>query len=76
MRCFEENMKKNKILKIKLSEDVAKKFAVVGENEKMTLQNEVIQMIRQKISYYERVKGNIKKEALDSANMTEYIDEE
>ena len=69
-------MKKNKILKIKLSEDVAKKFAVVGENEKMTLQNEVIQMIRQKISYYERVKGNIKKESLDSANMTEYIDEE
>ena len=69
-------MKKNKILKIKLSEDVAKKFAVVGENEKMTLQNEVIQMIRQKISYHERVKGNIKKEALDSANMTEYIDEE
>ena len=69
-------MKKNKILKIKLSEDVAKKFAVVAENEKMTLQNEVIQMIRQKISYYERVKGNIKKEALDSANMTEYFDEE
>ena len=69
-------MKKNKILKIKLSEDVAKKFAVVGENEKMTLQNEVIQMIRQKISYYERVKGNIKKEQLDNANMTEYFDEE
>ena len=69
-------MKKNKILKIKLSEDIAKKFAVVGENEKMTLQNEVIQMIRQKISYYERVKGNIKKEQLDSANMSEYFDEE
>ena len=69
-------MKKNKILKIKLSEDIAKKFAVVGENEKMTLQNEVIQMIRQKISYYERVKGNIKKEQLDNANMTEYFDEE
>jgi hypothetical protein len=69
-------MKNNKILKIKLSEDVAKKFAVVAENEKMTLQNEVIQMIRQKISYYERVKGNIKKEQLDSANMSEYFDEE
>lgn len=69
-------MKKNKILKIKISEDVAKKFAVVGENEKMTLQNEVIQMIRQKISYYERVKGNIKKEQLDNANMAEYFDEE
>ena len=73
---FRGNMKKNKILKIKLSEDVAKKFAVVAENEKMTLQNEVIQMIRQKISYYERVKGNIKKEQLDSANMSEYFDEE
>ena len=69
-------MKKNKILKIKLSEDVAKKFAVVAENEKMTLQNEVVAMIRQKISYYERVKGNIKREALDSANMSEYSDEE
>lgn len=69
-------MKKNKILKIKLSEDVAKKFAVVSENEKMTLQNEILQMIRQKISYYERVKGNIKKEQLDSANMSEYFDEE
>ena len=69
-------MKKNKILKIRISEDVAKKFAVVSENEKMSLQNEVIQMIRQKISYYERVKGNIKKEQLDSANMSEYFDEE
>ena len=69
-------MKKNKILKIKLSEDVAKKFAIVAENEKMTLQNEVVAMIRQKISYYERVKGNIKREALDSANMSEYSDEE
>ena len=69
-------MKKNKILKIKLSEDIAKKFAYVAENEKMTLQNEVVAMIRQKIAYYERVKGNIKREALDTANMSEFIDEE
>lgn len=69
-------MKKNKILKIKINEDVAKKFAVVGKNEKMTLQNEVVAMIRQKISYYERVKGNIKKEELDSADMSEFFDEE
>ncbi len=69
-------MKKNKILKIKISEDIAKKFAVVGKNEKMTLQNEVIQMIRQKISYYERVKGNIKKDELDTVDMGEYFDEE
>lgn len=69
-------MKKNMVLKVRLSEDIAKKFAIVAENEKMSLQNEVLQMIRQKISYYERVKGNIKKEQLDSANMKEYFDEE
>ena len=52
-------MKKNMILKLRISEDVAKKLAVVSKNEKMTIQNELISMIRQKISYYERVKGNI-----------------
>ena len=69
-------MKKNKILKIKISEDVARKLAVVGKNEKMTLQNEIVAMIRQKISYYERVKGNIKKDEIDTADMSEFFDEE
>ena len=69
-------MKKNKILKIRISEDVAKKFAVVAENEKMTLQNEVIQMIRQKISYYERVKGNIKRDEIEGADLSEFETEE
>ena len=69
-------MKKNKILKIKISEDVAKKLAVVAKNEKMSLQNEMLSMIRQKISYYERVKGNIKKDELDSVDMSEFTDEE
>ena len=69
-------MKKNKILKIKISEDVARKFAVVGKNEKMSLQNEVVAMIRQKISYYEIVKGNIKKDEIDTVDMGEFFDEE
>ena len=69
-------MKKNKILKIKISEDVAKKLAVVAKNEKMSLQNEMLSMIRQKISYHERVKGNIKKDELDSVDMSEFTDEE
>ena len=69
-------MKKNKILKIKISEDVARKLAVVGKNEKMSLQNEIVAMIRQKISYYERVKGNIKKDEIDTADMSEFFDEE
>ena len=71
-----KNMKKNKVLKIKLNEDIAKKLAVVSKNEKMTIQNELIAMIRQKISYYERVKGNIKREEIDSVDMSDFADEE
>ncbi|MBQ3018744.1 MAG: hypothetical protein IJD89_07365 [Clostridia bacterium] len=69
-------MKKNKILKIRLSEDVAKKLAVVSKNEKMSVQNEITAMIRQKISYYERVKGNIKSEELQGISLDEFSDEE
>ena len=69
-------MKKNKILKIRLSEDVAKKLAVVSKNEKMSVQNEITAMIRQKISYYERVKSNIKSEELQGISLDEFSDEE
>ncbi len=69
-------MKKNKILKIKLNEDIAKKLSVVSKNEKMTIQNEIIAMIRQKISYYERVKGNIKRDEIEGADLSEFETEE
>lgn len=69
-------MKKNMILKLRISEDVAKKLAVVSKNEKMTIQNELISMIRQKISYYERVKGNIKKDEAEAVDLSEYESEE
>ena len=69
-------MKKNMILKLRISEDVAKKLAVVSKNEKMTIQNELISMIRQKISYYERVKGNIKKDEAETVDLSEYESEE
>lgn len=69
-------MKKNKILKIRLSEDVAKKLAAISKNEKMSVQNEITAMIRQKISYYERVKGNIKSEELQGISLDEFSDEE
>ena len=69
-------MKKNLVLKIRLNEDVAKKISVVSKNEKMTIQNEIIAMLRQKISYYERVKGNIKKDELDTADISEFEVEE
>ena len=69
-------MKKNMILKLRISEDVAKKLAVVSKNEKMTIQNELISMIRQKISYYERVKGNIKRDETEAVDLSEYESEE
>lgn len=69
-------MKKNKILKIKLNEDIAKKLSVVSKNEKISIQNEIIAMIRQKISYYERVKGNIKRDEIEGADLSEFETEE
>ena len=67
---------KKKALKIYLSEDIARKLSVVSKNEKMTIQNELLSMIRQKISYYERVKGTIKKEEISSVDMCDFADEE
>lgn len=67
---------KKKALKIYLSDDIARKLSVVSKNEKMTIQNELLSMIRQKISYYERVKGSIKREELVGADLGDFVDEE
>ena len=68
-------MKKNKILKVKLSEEMAKKLAYVCEKEGLSLQNQLLAMLRQKISYFERVKGNIPKNSLDSISLDGFDDE-
>jgi len=68
-------MKKNNILRIKLNDEMAKKLAYVCQKEGLTLQNQMVAMIRQKISYFERVKGNIPKNALDSVSMEQYEEE-
>lgn len=68
-------MKKNKILKVKLSEKMAKKLAYVCEKEGLSLQNQLLAMLRQKISYFERVKGNIPKNSLDSISLDGFDDE-
>ena len=71
----EIEMKKGKLLKIKLNEEMAKKLAYVSEKEGLTLQNQLVAMIRQKISYFERVKGNIPKNALNEINLDGFEDE-
>lgn len=68
-------MKRNKILKVKLSEEMAKKLAYVCEKEGLSLQNQLLAMLRQKISYFERVKGNIPKNSLDSISLDGFDDE-
>jgi DNA-binding protein H-NS len=68
-------MKKNQILKVRLNDEMARKLSVVSEKERQTIQNEIIAMIRQKISYFERVKGNITREEINNANMEQFEEE-
>ncbi len=68
-------MKKNQILKVRLNDEMARKLSVVSEKERQTIQNEIIAMIRQKISYFERVKGNITREEINNADMEQFEEE-
>lgn len=68
-------MKKNEILKLHLSEEMARKLTYVSEKERMTVQNEIISLIRQKISYFERVKGNITREQQNSVSLEQFDEE-
>ena len=62
-------MKKSNSLKIKLNDEMAKKLVYVCEKEGISLQNQLVAMIRQKIAYFERVKGNIPKSALENVSL-------
>jgi len=54
-------MKKNYTFKLKLNEEMARKLAYTSEKEGLSVQNMLTQLVRQKIQYFERVKGNIQK---------------
>ena len=69
-------MKKNYTFKLKLSEDISKKLSVVAEKEGLSVQNLLVQLIRQKIQYFERLKGNIQKDALTEADLSIFNIEE
>lgn len=69
-------MKKNKVFKLRLSEDMAKRLAYVSEVEGVSVQNQLLAMIRQKIQYFERVKGSAPKSRLDSIDITEFESDE
>ena len=65
-------MKKNKCAKFYLNEDMARKLAIVAKGEGMTVSSLLTFLARQKISYYERVKGNIKQSDLVNADLSEF----
>lgn len=75
LQVKEYKMKKNQVLKVRLNDEMARKLSVVSEKERQTIQNEIIAMIRQKISYFERVKGNITREEINNANMEQFDEE-
>ncbi len=75
LQVKEYKMKKNQVLKVRLNDEMARKLSVVSEKERQTIQNEIIAMIRQKISYFERVKGNITREEINNANMEQFEEE-
>ena len=52
-------MKKYKLLKICMSDEMAKKLSFVCKSEGISVKNQILALVRQKISYFERVKGKI-----------------
>lgn len=63
-------MKKNAILRVKFNEADAKKLAYVAEKEGMSAEKLMVFLARQKISYFERTKGNIK--STEEVNLDEF----
>ena len=69
-------MKKNYTFKLKLNEEMAKKLAYVSDKEGLSVQNMLVQLTRQKVQYFERVKGNIQKASLKETDLSDFEVEE
>lgn len=65
-------MKKSVSFNLRLSEENARKLSCVAKSEGLTVQNLLTVLIRQKVQYVERVKGNLKKQELDTVDLTEF----
>ena len=69
-------MKKNYTFKLKLNEENAKKLSYISEKEGVSIQNMLVQLVRQKAQYFERVKGNISRASLNEISLEEFETEE
>ncbi|MBQ7411438.1 MAG: hypothetical protein IJW10_00830 [Clostridia bacterium] len=63
-------MKKSAAVRVRFNEADAKKLAYVAKSEGMSVEKLLIFLARQKISYFERTKGNIKD--LSGVNLDEF----
>ena len=69
-------MKKNYVFKLKLNEEMARKLSYVSEKEGLSIQNMLVQLVRQKVQYFERVKGNVQKNDQQEADISLFEVEE
>ena len=69
-------MKKNYVFKLKLNEEMARKLSCVSEKEGLSIQNMLVQLARQKVQYFERVKGNVQKNDQQEADLSLFEVEE
>ena len=53
-----------------------KKLVYASDKEGLTVQNMLNQLVRQKIQYFERVKGNIQKAEQNSVDLSQFEIEE
>ncbi|MBQ8162961.1 MAG: hypothetical protein IJZ93_01150 [Clostridia bacterium] len=67
-------MKKSKSIKINFNDETAKKLAYVAKSEGMSVQNLIVFLARQKISYFERAKEKIKD--ISSVDLSEFENDE
>lgn len=65
-------MKNQYEIKVRLSDDLMKKFIYVSEAEGRTPNNQFIFMLRNNIQYFERTKGRIDNAKLARIDLSEY----
>ena len=58
--------------KLKLNEEMLRKFLFISEKEGRTPNNQFLFMLRNNVSYYEKTKGKIKPAELQSIDISEY----
>lgn len=68
-------MKKTAIMKVKFNEQDAKKLSYVAKSEGMSIEKLLVFLARQKISYFERTKGNIKDTSSVSLDEFEVVEQ-